>query len=252
MKTKTPKKMTKNFIRLQRTLFSLSLPYALLGLAFAGQAHAQQTGAEEPTQAEEMRLPMVTVTSETEAEGASQGYKAKDSALAGFGDQPLLDTPFSVKVAPWELFFNQSFNDIGAMDRLDASVTSSAVNPGAFTNLAIRGLNLNNFNNYRYNGLRIINQQATGLENVESSPNSFSKFVLNFPNELVGSTSLSPSGLRLKLKRKRLTLGCISQPQALRSKAMNYGATQERMPRLNDPSNIGERTLTFRVAKANE
>lgn len=178
MKTKI--KMTQNAIYPQRTLLSLSLQCALLGLAIVGPANAQQT-RDEPTQIEEKNaqktsgksaqmeekreLPPLTVTSQSDGIGAEQGYRVEQSALAGFMEQPLSETPFSVKVVPWELMLNYSFDDIGALDRFDASITSSAFNPGAFTNLAVRGINLNNFTNYRYNGLMMINQQVTALEN---------------------------------------------------------------------------------------
>jgi iron complex outermembrane receptor protein len=116
-----------------------------------------------------LMLDPVMVSGSTAAPGSAQdGYRVRDSNLSGFTDQPLIDTPFSVKVIPRELLANQGAPDIGALDRFDASVTSSANNPGWYSNLSVRGFTLDNWRNYRYNGLMMVNQQATALENKES------------------------------------------------------------------------------------
>ncbi len=98
---------------------------------------------------------------------ASQGYVVASATVAGFTRQPLLDTPLSVKVLPAELLANQGVDTIGGLERLDAAITASAHNPGGFSTPSIRGFGLDNWSNYRYNGLTMVNQQATGLENKE-------------------------------------------------------------------------------------
>lgn len=125
----------------------------VLALAAPG-AMAEQPSGSSGSQA---TLPEVRVTADAD----------KQSSVAGFGDQPVLDTPFSVKVLPKELLTNQGVEDIGELDRLDASVTSSAQSPGDYSQVLIRGVGLHNWSNYRYNGLMMVNQQSTGLENKE-------------------------------------------------------------------------------------
>lgn len=98
---------------------------------------------------------------------ASSGYRTKQSGLAGFGEQALIDTPFSVRVLPAELLANQKVDTIAGLDRLDASVTDSAANAGWYGSPHIRGFALDNASNFRFNGQMMINQQATGLENKE-------------------------------------------------------------------------------------
>jgi len=98
---------------------------------------------------------------------AAEGYRATHSAVAGFSERPLKDTPFSVKVLPAELLLNHGANDIGELDRFDASVSNAATTTGWFSAPSVRGFNLHNWSNYRYNGQTIVNQVAMGLENKE-------------------------------------------------------------------------------------
>ncbi|WP_460428174.1 TonB-dependent siderophore receptor [Azotobacter armeniacus] len=91
----------------------------------------------------------------------------KSSSIAGFSEQDILDTPFSVKVLPSELMRNHNVKSISDLDKLDASVTSSIANPGWYSSPSIRGFVLDNTVNFRYNGQMMVNLQSMGLENKE-------------------------------------------------------------------------------------
>lgn len=113
-------------------------------------------------------LPEVRVSARGLREGsAANGYRVKSNSIGGITEQSLLDTPFTVKVLPSELLVNQNMDTIGDLFRVDASVTSSASSAGLYSAPMIRGLSLDNFSNYRVNGMMLINLQATGLENKE-------------------------------------------------------------------------------------
>jgi iron complex outermembrane receptor protein len=119
----------------------------------------------------QVSLPEVNVSSNSldlGSEGlAGQGYHTKNASVAGFNNQPLLDTPYSVKVIPQALIQNHFIENLGNLERYDASVANSGYNPGWYSAPEIRGLSLHNTSNYRYNGLMLVNQQVTGLENKE-------------------------------------------------------------------------------------
>lgn len=112
-------------------------------------------------------LAAVTVTADaTRGEGtAEEGYRVSGAAVSGFFERPLLDTPFTVKVLPAELLSNQNIDNIGGLDRVDASVTASYASTSNYSTPFIRGLPLNNFSNYRINGMMLTNLQMVGLEN---------------------------------------------------------------------------------------
>lgn len=116
-------------------------------------------------------LPEVSVTSSSvrlDQEGlASQGYHTQHASVAGFNNQALVDTPYSVKVIPQALIQNHFIENLGNLERYDASVANSGYNPGWYSAPEIRGLSLHNTSNYRYNGLMLVNQQVTSLENKE-------------------------------------------------------------------------------------
>lgn len=113
-------------------------------------------------------LPTLTVSAASEADGtAASGYRVKSSSIAGFSEQDILDTPFSVKVLSTDLMKNHNVKTISDLDKLDASVTSSISNPGWYSSPSIRGFVLDNTVNFRYNGQMMVNMQATGMENKE-------------------------------------------------------------------------------------
>ncbi|MCB5184865.1 TonB-dependent receptor [Methylobacillus gramineus] len=116
-------------------------------------------------------LPEVSVSSSSIQLGneglATQGYHTQHASVAGFNHQALIDTPYSVKVIPQALIQNHFIENLGNLERYDASVANSGYNPGWYSAPEIRGLSLHNTSNYRYNGLMLVNQQVTGLENKE-------------------------------------------------------------------------------------
>ncbi len=112
-------------------------------------------------------LPTVTVTANAIQGTAATGYRIKRSSVAGFTDQEILDTPFSVRVLPAELLANQLVKDLDDLGRLDASVTAAYRMPGFHARTEIRGFDVDDGQNYRYNGLPYLRQQQTALENKE-------------------------------------------------------------------------------------
>ncbi|MEE4462884.1 TonB-dependent receptor, partial [Azotobacter chroococcum] len=115
-------------------------------------------------------LPTLTVNAAADSapDGtAASGYRVKSASVAGFSEQDILDTPFSVKVLSADLMKNHNVKTLSDLDKLDASVTSSIANPGWYSSPSIRGFTLDNTVNFRYNGQMMVNMQATGMENKE-------------------------------------------------------------------------------------
>eukprot|EP01034_Spumella_vulgaris_P036074 gene36073-44489_t len=173
-------------------------------------AHAH---AETPA---ETALPTVVVTANGGGGTAEDGYRARQSGIAGFSDQDLLDTPLSVKVLPAQLLANLKIDTIAGIDRLDASVGSSAANPGWFSSPTIRGFTLDNSSNFRYNGMTMINQQATALENKERVE------ILKGPSALQAGFS-APGGI-IHYVTKRPGLADTTQLHLSASQYGNYKA----------------------------
>lgn len=133
----------------------------------------QETAASTPVQkpgGSATLLPTLTVNAAADSapDGtAASGYRVKSASVAGFSEQDLLDTPFSVKVLSADLMKNHNVKTLSDLDKLDASVTSSIANPGWYSSPSIRGFSLDNTVNFRYNGQMMVNLQATGMENKE-------------------------------------------------------------------------------------
>lgn len=140
-----------------------------------GENEQQETSATTPSgksAGSPTMLPSLTVNASSDAEPdgtAASGYRVKSSSIAGFGEQDILDTPFSVKVLSADLMKNQNVTSIAGLDKLDASVSSSSANPGWYSSPMVRGFALSasggNLTNFRYNGLPFANLSATALEN---------------------------------------------------------------------------------------
>lgn len=152
---------------IQLTPLARALGIGLFGLLGGGLAQAETANDAEQGKPE-ATLQTVVVTAAAGDDGtAVDGYRVRRSGIAGFSAQDLLDTPLSVKVLPSELLLNQKIDTIAGLERMDASVSSSAASPGWFSSPTIRGFGLDNSSNFRYNGLTMVNQQATALENKE-------------------------------------------------------------------------------------
>ncbi len=181
-------------------------------------------------------LPEVSVTSNSlrlDQEGlASQGYRTQHASVAGFNNQALIDTPYSVKVIPQALIQNHFIENLGNLERYDASIANSGYNPGWYSAPEIRGLSLHNTSNYRYNGLMLVNQQVTGLENKERVE------ILKGLSALQAGFG-SPGGL-INYVTKRPTTVALN---ALNFSVNQYGNAKVHadLSRRNEASNLGIR-----------
>lgn len=127
-----------------------------LGLAPAA-AVAQQAGGSEPL------LQEIVVTADrVDSFGA-------DLVQAGtFRGAEIIDTPLSINILPRELLEAQQAESIHDAMRNTAGVTFAQIGGAIYSNLAIRGIPVENRGNYRMNGaLPIVNLIALPLENKE-------------------------------------------------------------------------------------
>lgn len=92
------------------------------------------------------------------------GYTSETQSGGTFGDQRLLDTPFSVTVIPQELLIDQQVRALGDLARNDPSTIVSTP-PGFNDTINIRGYNLDNSTSYRREGLIFQNQVQSPFEN---------------------------------------------------------------------------------------
>ncbi len=92
------------------------------------------------------------------------GYTSETQSGGTFGDQRLLDTPFSVTVIPQELLVDQQVRALGDLARNDPSTIVSTP-PGFNDTINIRGYNLDNSTSYRREGLIFQNQVQSPFEN---------------------------------------------------------------------------------------
>ncbi|MFW2853378.1 TonB-dependent siderophore receptor [Sphingomonas sp. TX0543] len=95
-----------------------------------------------------------------------QGSFGADFVQAGtFRDARLLDTPLTVAVMTKELLEAQQARSIIDAVRNTPGVTQAQINTSIYSNLAIRGITLNNFANVRWNGvLPVINLVEQPIE----------------------------------------------------------------------------------------
>ncbi|OHC65627.1 MAG: TonB-dependent receptor [Rhodocyclales bacterium GWA2_65_20] len=106
-----------------------------------------------------------TVVVEAAAGGS---YKAHTVQVGTFRDMAPIDVPQSSNVVTRELLDSQATNTLFGALRNTAGVSRAALSGSVYDNLALRGITLNNRNNYRLNGsLPVINLLDTPLENKE-------------------------------------------------------------------------------------
>lgn len=120
-------------------------------------ALAQQAGESEPL------LQEIVVTADrVDSFGA-------DLVQAGtFRGAAIIDTPLSINILPRELLEAQQAESIHDAMRNTAGVTFAQIGGAIYSNLAIRGIPVENRGNYRMNGsLPIVNLIALPLENKE-------------------------------------------------------------------------------------
>jgi iron complex outermembrane recepter protein len=92
------------------------------------------------------------------------GYRSESQSGGTFGEQAILDTPFSVTVIPQELLIDQQVRSLGDIARNDPSTIVSPP-PGFNDTLNVRGYNLDNSSSYRREGLIFQNQVQSPFEN---------------------------------------------------------------------------------------
>lgn len=101
-----------------------------------------------------------------------QGSFGADYVQAGtFRDARLLDTPLTVAIMPKELLEAQQARSVIDAVRNTPGVSQAQINTSIYSNLAIRGINLNNFANYRWNGIlpvvNLIEQPIESKDRIE-------------------------------------------------------------------------------------
>ncbi len=132
----------------------MATPYrhTLLALSIAFAATA--------VQAEDATLGTVTVLGQETTD-----YQAKNAAVAGFDNAPLLDTPASVAVITEARLKDQQARLLSEVLKNDASVGDSYAPVGYYENFVIRGFALNPASSYKINGRTITGEQNVALEN---------------------------------------------------------------------------------------
>jgi iron complex outermembrane receptor protein len=130
------------------------------GQTYAKKANQNQASAAEPIHDE------IVVTADR------KGSFGADFVQAGtFRDARLLDTPLTVAIMTKELLEAQHARSVIDAVRNTPGVSQAQINTSIYSNLAIRGINLNNFANYRWNGIlpivNLIEQPVESKDRVE-------------------------------------------------------------------------------------
>jgi iron complex outermembrane recepter protein len=131
----------------QRALHLIA--WALASLATAGASAQTEAG---PAQ-------RITVT------GKSRNNSA---TVAGFGDLPLVNAPFSASVINLGQLQDAGIGGLADITRLDASISDAYNPPGYWSQLAVRGFTLDNRFNYRRDGLPINAETVIGQANKQA------------------------------------------------------------------------------------
>ncbi|HJO66140.1 MAG TPA: TonB-dependent receptor plug domain-containing protein, partial [Sphingomonas sanguinis] len=95
-----------------------------------------------------------------------------DFVQAGtFRDARLVDTPLTVAIMTRSLLDAQQARSINDAVRNTAGVSQAQINTSIYSNLAVRGITLNNFTNVRWNGVlpvvNLIEQPIESLDRIE-------------------------------------------------------------------------------------
>lgn len=125
----------------------------LFVLTFAVPVLAQEQPAE---------LPSTVVVGKRDA-----GVTAKTAHVGSLGEAPLLDTPAAVSVFTRELLDAQHATLLTHAVLNDPSVAESYAPAGYYDSINIRGFELDVWNSYRINGMRISHDAPVALENKE-------------------------------------------------------------------------------------
>ena len=125
----------------------------LIPLLFAVPAWAQEKPVE---------LPATTVVGKRDP-----GVKANAAGVGSLGEAPLLDTPAAVSVFTRALLDAQHATLLTHAVLNDPSVAESYAPAGYYDSINIRGFELDVWNSYRINGMRISHDAPVALENKE-------------------------------------------------------------------------------------
>ncbi|SHG57494.1 TonB-dependent siderophore receptor [Massilia sp. CF038] len=133
-------------MKLKHTVIALSLMQA-----FALHAHAQSTNES---------MPEIVVT-------ASKWAVTDRASVGGFGETPLMQTPFSVVAIGREQMADLGIRSTTDAMQYDASVSDSYNAVGYAEMFSIRGFMLSNASSYRKDGIAISGDAQIPLENKE-------------------------------------------------------------------------------------
>lgn len=151
-----------NSLRTTTSIFALTLAFsALLPGAAAAQTQTDSGALEDADDRTRARRTAegILVIGKRES-----GYKSDSQSGGTFGEQDILDTPFSVTVIPQELLIDQQVRSLGDIARNDPSTIVSTP-PGFNDTVNVRGYNLDNSSSYRREGLIFQNQVQSPFEN---------------------------------------------------------------------------------------
>ncbi|HEY8011237.1 MAG TPA: TonB-dependent receptor plug domain-containing protein, partial [Rudaea sp.] len=134
------------------TALTFCMGVALVANAQATDAQDQAGREKKDRDVATRKLETISVTAETD-----KGYLTRTSQVGAFRDQNMLDVPLSINVLPRALMDAQAVNNLYDVLKNTAGVTQSQINDVVTTNLAIRGIAIDNRTSYRLNGALPVN-----------------------------------------------------------------------------------------------
>jgi iron complex outermembrane receptor protein len=188
-------------------------------------AHGQSGVAPEPA---EQTLGQIVVGADPD-----RSYRTERTQIGTFRDQSIVEVPLTVNVVPRQVIEAQHATTLYEALKNTAGVTRSQLGPTVYSNIAIRGITVENRGNYRLNGgLPVVNLIDLPLENKERV------------EVLKGSAGLyygliPPSGL-VNLVTKRATSRPVSDVTLSGNQHGGYGAAAD-LGRQNSDGTFGWR-----------
>ncbi len=124
---------------------------------FAGSLYATPVAAQQPQGASTQDI---VVTADRR-----DSFGTDYVQVGTFRDARLIDTPLTVAIMPKSLLDAQQARSLNDAVRNTAGVSQAQINTSIFSNLAVRGITLNNFTNVRWNGvLPVVNLVEQPIE----------------------------------------------------------------------------------------
>lgn len=152
------------------TIFRRTISFTALAIASVSFVPAAAVAQSQTDPRDEREAEAERATQQRAAEGIlvvgkrESGYRSESQSGGTFGEQSILDTPFSVTVIPQELLIDQQVRSLGDIARNDPSTIVSTP-PGFNDTVNVRGYNLDNSSSYRREGLIFQNQVQSPFEN---------------------------------------------------------------------------------------